>query len=125
MVHGGFCGCSDMDKKAVQIGFGNNLKKYRVLSGKSQEALAHEADLSAVYLGIIERGERCPTIDTLLRISAVLKIPPSRLLEFNAEPDNADVFSIINYALKDIPMDDKIRLALVFEQLVKIYKGDF
>ncbi|MCL2087050.1 MAG: helix-turn-helix domain-containing protein [Oscillospiraceae bacterium] len=114
-----------MDKKAIQINFGNNLKKYRSLSGKSQEELAFEAEISSVYLGIIERGERCPTIDTLLKISAVLKISPSRLLDFSGEIDDTEACYAIKYALRDIPDKDKMRLIAVFEQLVRIYKGDF
>jgi transcriptional regulator with XRE-family HTH domain len=114
-----------MEKRAVQEKFGNNLKKYRTMSGKSQEELALEADLSAVYLGIIERGERCPTIDTLLKISNVLKVSPSRLLDFGGDSADDDVYSAVKYILNDVPQKDKMRLTLAFEQLVKVYKGDF
>ncbi|MCL2694563.1 MAG: helix-turn-helix domain-containing protein [Oscillospiraceae bacterium] len=114
-----------MEKKAVQKEFGNNLKKYRTISGKSQEELALEADLSTVYLGIIERGERCPTIDTLLKISEVLKVSPSRLLDFGNSPAEEEAYSTIKYLLKDIPAQDKMRLTLVFEQVVRVYRGEF
>jgi transcriptional regulator with XRE-family HTH domain len=114
-----------MEKKAIQEKFGNNLKKYRTISGKSQEELALEADISTVYLGIIERGERCPTIDTLLKISEVLKVSPSRLLDFNDNAVDDDVCSAVKYILKDVPDKDKMRLTLAFEQIVKVYQGDF
>ncbi|MCL2019896.1 MAG: helix-turn-helix domain-containing protein [Oscillospiraceae bacterium] len=114
-----------MEKKDVQINFGNNLKKYRVLSGKSQEELAFEADLSTVYLGIIERGERCPTIDTLLKICSVLKISPLCLLDFGDEPDDTEPYSIIKYALKDVPDIHKMKLACFFEKFADLYKENF
>jgi transcriptional regulator with XRE-family HTH domain len=114
-----------MEKRAVQESFGNNLKKYRTISGKSQEELAHEADISTVYLGIIERGERCPTIDTLLKISEVLKVSPSRLLDFTAEPTDTEAYDTIKYLLRDVPDKDKMRLVLAFEQLVRVYHGEF
>jgi DNA-binding XRE family transcriptional regulator len=34
-----------MDKQVIQKGFGDNLRKYRNISGKSQEELAFAADL--------------------------------------------------------------------------------
>jgi len=113
-----------MDKKEVQTKFGACLKKCRTTIGKSQEELAHEAEISTVYLGIIERGERCPTIDILLKLSAALEVSPLQLLVFGEETDNAQAEAVITYALKDLPDKDKMKLALMFEQLVKIYKDD-
>ncbi|MCL1832117.1 MAG: helix-turn-helix transcriptional regulator, partial [Oscillospiraceae bacterium] len=100
-----------MDKKDVQINFGNCLKKYRILSGKSQEELAHDADISTVYLGIIERGERCPTIDTLLKISAVLDISPALLLDFSNTSGDDEAYSMIKYAFNCVPEQHRIKLA--------------
>ena len=94
------------------------------MSGKSQEELAHEAEISTVYLGIIERGERCPTIDILLKLSAVLNLSPLRLLGFDDENADAQAESIITYALRGLSDKDKTKLALIFEQVAKIYKQD-
>jgi len=112
-----------MDKKEIQVKFGSCLRKYRIQSGKSQEDLAHDADISAVYLGIIERGERCPTIDTLLKLSSVLNISPSRLLDFADEHEDTEAYSVVKYALNGVPAQHKATLARMFEALAKVY-GD-
>ncbi|MCL2087680.1 MAG: helix-turn-helix domain-containing protein [Oscillospiraceae bacterium] len=112
-----------MDRKEIQTKFGNNLRKYRLISGKSQEELALMADISPIYLGTLERGEKCPSIETLLKLSAVLQIYPARLLEFYEEPDEKEAYSIIKYALKNVPDKHKNKLARVFEALAKAY-GD-
>jgi transcriptional regulator with XRE-family HTH domain len=115
-----------MDKKTIQKGFGENLRKYRSMNGKSQEELAFLAELSTVHLGALERGEKCPTIETLLKLCTALRVSPTRLLEMNDyEFDGSEAVFIINRALKDVPDKEKVRLALVFEQLVKVYHGKF
>jgi transcriptional regulator with XRE-family HTH domain len=115
-----------MDKTAIQKGFGDNLRKYRNINGKSQEELAADADLSTVHLGALERGEKCPTIETLLKLCVALKVSPSRLLDLDEyECDSSESSFILNQALKSIPDKDKVRLALVFEQIVKVYHGEF
>ena len=115
-----------MDKKEIQTSFGDNLRKYRTRIGKSQEQLASEADLSTVHLGSLERGEKCPTIETLLKLCTATGTSPTQMLDFNEyEFDSSEVDFIINRVLKDVPNKDKMRLALVFEQLVKVYRGEF
>ncbi|MCL2638904.1 MAG: helix-turn-helix domain-containing protein [Oscillospiraceae bacterium] len=115
-----------MDKKTIQKSFGENLRKYRNMSGKSQEELAFSAEISTVHLGALERGEKCPTIETLLKLCTAMRISPTRLLELgDYEYESSEAVFIINRALKDIPDKDKVQLALVFEQLVKVYQRDF
>jgi transcriptional regulator with XRE-family HTH domain len=115
-----------MDKKTIQKVFGENLRKHRAMSGKSQEELAFLAELSTVHLGALERGEKCPTIETLLKLCAALRVSPTRLLEMgDYEFDGSEAVFIINRALKDISDKEKVRLALAFEQIVKVYQGDF
>jgi len=110
-----------MDRKDIQTSFGNNLRKYRNMSGKSQEELAFAADLNPIYVGTLERGEKCPSIETLLKLSTVLRIYPARLLAFDEESDDTEAYAIVKYALKDVPDLHKLKLARVFETLAKAY----
>jgi transcriptional regulator with XRE-family HTH domain len=110
-----------MDRKDIQAKFGNNLRKYRNMSGKSQEDLALAADLNPIYVGTLERGEKCPSIETLLKLSAVMQIYPAHLLEFDEDSDDKEAYSIIKYALKGVPDVHKLKLARVFETLAKAY----
>lgn len=58
--------------------------KIRLLRTKlkySQEKLAELADLSKNFIGIIERGESKPSIETLERIAKALKIELKDLVD--------------------------------------------
>ena len=60
--------------------FRDNLKYYRRKSRLSQERLAELSNLSANYIGEIERTDRKVTIDTVEKIAKGLKIDPYILL---------------------------------------------
>jgi len=63
------------------VAFGFVVRWYREEQGWSQEELAHAADLHPKYVGTIERGERSPTLTTILKLSRGLGISAGRLLE--------------------------------------------
>ena len=52
------------------------VRLYSVSSELSQAALAEKADLHTTYIGQIERGEKNPTIETLLKIANALDLSP-------------------------------------------------
>jgi transcriptional regulator with XRE-family HTH domain len=66
------------DKQLEQ--FGQRLRALRVTAGFTQEAMALEVGLDRAYCGRVERGRVNISLKNLLRISAVLRIPPSGLL---------------------------------------------
>lgn len=59
---------------------GQAVRRQRERLGKSQEQFAFDVGLDRTYVSGIERGVRNPTVATLLRLTAVLGIPPSALL---------------------------------------------
>lgn len=59
---------------------GQNLVRARKGAGMSQEAVAVGAGLHRTEIGLIERGERVPKIDTLVKLAGAISIPPSQLL---------------------------------------------
>lgn len=59
--------------------FGKALRAMREQLGLSQEGFADLVDLDRSYIGGIERGERNPTLRTILRISSALNVEPSEL----------------------------------------------
>lgn len=60
--------------------FGIVLKKHRTEVKLSQEKLALKCDLDRTYIGMLERGERQPTISTLFIIAENLNISPSNFM---------------------------------------------
>jgi len=54
---------------------GKNIKKYRKTQGYSQEYVALEVGLkNRASIGLIERGERNPSVPILTKIAKVLKV---------------------------------------------------
>lgn len=60
--------------------FGANLRRARKQSGLSQEALAVRASLHRTEIGLLERGERLPRIDTATKLAGGLGVALSDLL---------------------------------------------
>lgn len=61
--------------------FGGSIRRRRQELGLSQEALAHRVGLDRTYVSSVERGERNPGLENILRLAEGLDVPPSRLFE--------------------------------------------
>ena len=59
---------------------GAEIRKVRLARGWSLSKLAEEADLSATYMGAVERGAKSPTVTTLAKISRALLVDLSLIL---------------------------------------------
>lgn len=68
--------------KQILEKFGQKMQKVRKDKGVTQEELAARLSMHRTYIGLIERGERNPTIRTLYKIAKALKVPASDLLPF-------------------------------------------
>ena len=67
---------------------GNRIRLIRRQNHLTQAQLAEKAGISDNFVGLIERGEGHPTLDTLAKIAGGLKV---RLSELFAEPENEAV----------------------------------
>jgi len=61
--------------------FGQNLVRARKRANLSQEELAYHSALHRTEIGLLERGERVPRIDTLVKLAGALAIRPEELIE--------------------------------------------
>lgn len=61
--------------------FGENLARCRKRARLSQEQLGLRSSLHRTEIGLLERGERIPRIDTLVKVAGALGIPPSELVD--------------------------------------------
>ena len=60
--------------------FGKVLRTLRVERELSQEALALEAGIQRNYISLIERGINQPTVTTIFKLAAALKVSPSTVI---------------------------------------------
>lgn len=68
---------------------GKRVRSIRRRTGVTLEQLAEGTGLNKGYLSRIESGEKSPSIATLLKLSAELKVPTSQL--FGEEVDDGDI----------------------------------
>lgn len=60
-----------------------NIKKYRIIKGFTQEKLSETAGISSDYLSEIERGKKVPSLKRLILIAEALEIPCANLFQEN------------------------------------------
>ncbi|HNP15344.1 MAG: helix-turn-helix domain-containing protein [Agrobacterium albertimagni] len=61
--------------------FGENLKRYRLKAGLSQDALAVKMGVDRAHVSAMERGQQNVTIITLWHAALALDVRPAALLE--------------------------------------------
>lgn len=62
------------------IALGQRIRVFRRQQCLSQEELAERAEISASFLGHIERGSRIASLETLVRLCTALDVTPNDLL---------------------------------------------
>lgn len=60
--------------------FGANLARIRREAGFSQDEMGLRAEVHRTEISQLERGLRCPRIDTVLKLAGTLEIEPGDLL---------------------------------------------
>ena len=68
-----------MDEKRLRQ-LGHRIRTARREKGITQERLAEKANLSTTYIGRLERGEKTPSIDTLVTLAEALEVSPLDIL---------------------------------------------
>ena len=60
---------------------GQRIRKYRKGKGLTQEELSSKCNLHPTYIGQIERGEKCPSIESVYKICKALELKTAVLFE--------------------------------------------
>lgn len=66
---------------SIEGTFGAVLRVLRLGKGISQEELAHVSGQHRNYVGLLERGEKSPSLRTLFNVAGALSIAPSEILK--------------------------------------------
>ena len=101
---------------------GSRIKQLRITRNMSQEELALTINMHPSYLGSVERGEKCPTIETIYKISAGLKTPIHELLDIDSElvPTEREAVQRIASALSKLTDEEAVKVAEVVEKILAI-----
>lgn len=65
----------------IQERFGANLRRARREAGLSQEEAAVRGSIHRTEIGLLERGERMPRIDTAIKMAGAVGVAPAKLFE--------------------------------------------
>ncbi len=61
---------------------GQNIKKYRLAKGLSQEKLSELLDVNSKFVGHVERVERNISLTKLVELAEILDVPMNLLFDF-------------------------------------------
>jgi transcriptional regulator with XRE-family HTH domain len=68
------------DRGSISLAFGAVVRRYRKAYGLSQETLAEKADIHHTHVGLIERGERNPSLNVAHRAARTLGLTLSDMI---------------------------------------------
>ena len=89
-----------MEQELDYIAIGDRIRKYRELSRMTQEQLTESCSLSTGYIGHLERGTRSPSLETLVKISQILRVSLDDLV-FGKTEINNNMIKILALTLEE------------------------
>lgn len=98
---------------------GKNIRKYRLAKKLRQEDLAEKAGLSANYIGMVERGEKIPSLETFITILNALEVSADMVLADVVSTGDIVKNSILNEKLSKLSNDDREKIYEVIDTLIK------
>jgi len=114
---------TSMQKQQIMQATADRIRHLRKQKGISQEELALRAGINTVYYGQIERGQKCPTVDTLYKIAVGLEIPLPDLLRFDiqaADSEDMDVNAYMEQLIKRIPPSKVTQVVRILEAVLDL-----
>ena len=98
---------------------GKNIRKYRLMKKFRQEDLAEKAGLTTNYIGMVERGEKIPSLETFIKIVNALGVSSDMVLTDVLETGYTVKNSMLNEKLEKLAPEDRNRIYEVIDTLVK------
>ena len=99
---------------------GKRIKEFRNARKYSQEELAYRASIAPSYLGLVERGVKKPTVETLDKLVKALGITFIDLFDFskNSKPRESSVVESINFELNNLSAEEQELIHKFIKQLI-------
>lgn len=98
---------------------GKNIRKYRLAKKLRQEDLAEKAGLSANYIGMVERGEKIPSLETFITILNALEVSADMVLADVVSTGYLVKNSMLNEKLSKLSNEDREKIYEVIDILIK------
>ncbi len=98
---------------------GKNIRKYRLMKKLRQEDLAEKAGLTANYIGMVERGEKIPSLETFIKILNTLGISADMVLSDVLDNGYTIKNSMLNDKLEKLAPEDRNRIYEVIDTMIK------
>ena len=105
-----------MDSKAI----GKRIKEKRIERSWSQEDFSERVGLSPVYIGMIERGEKTPKLETFIRIANTLNVSSDELLEDVLDQGYKIKLTKYTEAIGSLGYTDQKRIYAIIEAFLQI-----
>lgn len=115
------------NRETIAAKIGERIRKFRIEQNLSQEELAFLAEIHPAYIGKVERGEKCPTIETLHKIATGLKIPLHTLTNVDTENTAAetDAFRRVKAIMDGLSPQQAARIAEIVEKISVLMNTSF
>ena len=98
---------------------GKRIRFYRETKKWSQEVFAEKLGLSLTYVGMIERGEKIPKLDTFIKIANTLEVSADLLLADVLTTGYSIKSSEMTVKLEQLPPPERERIYAVVDILIK------
>lgn len=100
-------------------GIGKRIRQQRLKKYMTQEQLAEKVDLSVTYIGMIERDEKVPRLETFVKIANVLGCSADELLCDVIDSGYEVKISKYTEQIGKLPVAEQQKIYSVIEALLK------
>lgn len=98
---------------------GKIIRKFREIKKLRQEDLAEKTDLTTNYIGMIERGEKIPSLETFINILNSLGVSADMVLSDVLDNGYTVKDSLLNEKLEKLVPEDRNRIYEVIDTMMK------
>lgn len=98
---------------------GKNIREFREIKKLRQEDLAEKTDLTTNYIGMIERGEKIPSLETFINILNSLGVSADMVLSDVLDNGYTVKDSLLNEKLEKLVPEDRNRIYEVIDTMMK------
>lgn len=98
---------------------GKKIRKFREIKKLRQEDLAEKTDLTTNYIGMIERGEKIPSLETFINILNSLGVSADMVLSDVLDNGYTVKDSLLNEKLEKLVPEDRNRIYEVIDTMMK------